>query len=288
MRNFVIITDSGCDLSQNMIEDLEVQVAPMGITIDNKAYKHYHDFRELSKTEFYQKIRNGSIGTTSGVNFQDALDIMRINLEKDLDILYLSFSSGMSCSYQSAVMAANELKNEFPKSIIQVVDTLAGSVGLGMLVYLAVQKKKLGWDILQVSEYITDHSQNICHYFMVDDLKYIEKTGRTSHLSAFIGTMLNIKPIFKLDELGRVQDDGKIRGKKAGIKHLLKRIDEKCSDTSLFFICHSDVDSEAENLKQQIIASYPDTEVIVNCVGPILGNNTGPGAIAVIFWGNNR
>jgi DegV family protein with EDD domain len=288
MENFAIITDSGCDLSQEMVESLKIGVAPMGLTIENKGYKHYHDFRELSKDDFYNKIRNGIIGTTSGVNIQDAYDSMCEQLKKGLDVLYLSFSSGMSSSYQSAVMAATYLRDDFPGARIEVVDTKAGSVGLGMLAYLAAQKRAEGDTIGQVVEYIRDKCQHICHYFMVDDLKYIKKTGRISHLKATVGAMLNIKPIFKLDDNGRIKDDGKIRGKNSAIKHMINRIKSKCIDPSLFFICHADVDGDAHIFKDQIQSLYPNANIIVNCVGPILGNNVGPGALAVIFCGNER
>jgi DegV family protein with EDD domain len=194
----------------------------------------------------------------------------------------------MSCSYQSAVTAANELREEFPDSEIHVIDTKAGSVGLGMLAYIAAKKQQTGEKLSQVVEYIKSSCQHVCHYFMVDDLKYIQKTGRTSHLSAFVGTMLNIKPIFKLDEDGKVKDDGKIRGKKSAIKHMLNRIKEKCTDAKTFFICHADVEEDAEELKEQIKNIHPDADVVVNCVGPILGNNVGPGALAVIFYGDQR
>jgi DegV family protein with EDD domain len=288
MRDFVIVTDSGCDLAQNVVESLGVGIAPMGLNIDNKTYRHYHDFRELGKEEFYNKIRAGKIGTTAGVNIQDAMDAMREPLSKGMDVLYLSFSSGMSCSYQSAVNAANELKEEFSDANIRVIDTLSGCVGLGMMAYLAAKKKADGETMNQIADWAETHKQNICHYFMVDDLMYIQKTGRTSHLTAFVGTMLGIKPIFKLDENGKVKDDAKIRGKKAGVKHMLSRMQETCADQSLFFIAHADVDDEAEKLKNQILEIYPNTEVIVNCVGPILGNNVGPGALALIFYGKHR
>ena len=288
MRDFVIVTDSGCDMTQAMVEKLGVKVAPMGITIAEKTYRHFHDFRELSLKDFYEKIRGGQIGTTSGVNVHDATNTMKECLEKGLDILYLSFSSGMSCSYQSAVIAAEELRVEYPDANIQVIDTTTGSVGLAMITYLAAKRKQLGDNIHQVAEYVRNNCQNICSYFMVDDLKYIQKTGRISHLKATVGTMLGIKPIFKLNHAGKVFDDAKVRGKKAGVKHLLTRMKEKCTNHDVFFICHADVEDEANSLKLQVLEQYPNAEVHVNCVGPILGNNTGPGALALIFYGDCR
>lgn len=288
MRDYAILTDSGCDLTKDMVEEMDIGVAPMGLTLLDKAYRHYHDFRELSKEKFYSLIRSGNIGTTSGVNMQDVIDLMREKLQKGMDILYLSFSSGMSCSYQNACLAAEEMRDEFPDANIQVLDTKAGSVGLGMLAYLAAKKKAAGERLEQVVEYVMQQKDHICHYFMVEDLMYISKTGRISHLKATVGSMLGIKPIFILDDNGKVKDEIKVRGKKAGIKHILSKVQEKCTDASTFFICHADVENEANDLKAQVLKMYPTADVFVNCVGPILGNNTGPGALALIFCGSAR
>lgn len=287
MKDFVIVTDSGCDLSQSMVEKLGIKVVPMGLSIANKAYKHYHDFRELSMGDFYNKIREGYIGTTSCVNVADVMTEMRESLEKGFDILYLSFSSGMSGSYQSAVLAANDLREEYKDSEIEVIDTLSGSVGLGMLAYLAA-KYKNGRTLKETAEYIHKTCLNICHYFMVDDLKFIQRTGRISTMSAVFGTALGIRPIFKLSNEGKVELVDKIRGKKAGIRKLVDTVKEKCSSSDIFFICHADAESDANVLAEGLKEEYPNSEIFVNAVGPILGNNTGPGALAVIFYGENR
>lgn len=288
MRDFAIITDSGCDLSQQMVEELNIGVAPMGFTLAEKAYRHFHDFREMSKEKFYQLIRRGEIGKTNGANIQDIVDVMREKLKKGLDVLFLSFSSGMSCSYQNACIAADELSDEFPDAEIKVIDTKTGSVGLGLLTFLASKRKAAGEKMNELIEWIETHKLNIHHFFVVDDLDFIQRSGRTSHLAAFVGTILGIKPIFKLDRLGRVDSDTKVRGKKAAIKHMIEQAKQKCTDIQTFFICHGDVDDEAENLKQKVQVEFPGAEVVVNCVGPILGTNVGPGAIALIFYGNER
>ena len=206
-------------------------------------------------------------------------------LNKGYDILYLSFSSGMSGSYQAANIAAESLKEEYPDSKIIVVDTLSGSIGLGMLSYLAV-KYKDGHTIEETADYIRSICLNICHYFMVDDLKFIQKTGRVSKMSAIFGTALGIKPLFRLSDEGKVDLVDKIRGKKVGIRRLTALATEDCTKSDIFFICHAF--ESAEQLSNGIKEQYPDAEVVINQVGPILGNNTGPGALAVIFYGANR
>ena len=287
MKDYVIITDSGCDLPQEMIESMGIKVVPMALTIADKTYRHFHDCRELSMEDFYSLIRAGYIGTTSCVSVSDASEEMENWLNKGYDILYLSFSSGMSGSYQAANIAAENLKEEYSDSKIIVVDTLSGSIGLGMLSYLAV-KYKDGHTIEETADYIRSICLNICHYFMVDDLKFIQKTGRVSKMSAIFGTALGIKPLFRLSDEGKVDLVDKIRGKKVGIRRLTALATEDCTKSDIFFICHADAFESAEQLSNGIKEQYPDAEVVINQVGPILGNNTGPCALAVIFYGANR
>ena len=288
MKDYAIITDSGCDLSQSMVENLNVGVAPMGFILAEKAYRHFHDFREMSKEMFYKLIRGGSVGHTNAANIQDIADAMKEKLKKGLDVLYLSFSSGMSCSYQNACIAADELREEYKDATIEVVDTKSGSVGLGLLTYLATKQKAAGAKMSELKEWIEAHKMNICHFFVVDDLQFIQRSGRTSHLSAFVGTILGIKPIFRLDNDGKIASDAKVRGKKAAVKHMLEKAKEKCNEIKTFFICHADVPDEAEELKQKILEEHPNAEVIVNCLSPVLGTNVGPGTIGLIFYGDER
>lgn len=288
MKKFAIITDSGCDLTQEMVEELGILVAPMCLNLHNKTYRHYSDYRELSKEDFYSSIRNGVIGQTAGVNPADAGDVIRARLDEGYDVLYLSFSSGMSGSYNSAHIAALEALESHPDARVEVVDTLCGSVGLGLLTYLAVKKQRDGATFDEVLQYVNGMKKNICHYFMVDDLQFISKTGRISHLKATVGAMLGVKPVFKLNDAGKVTDDIKVRGKKAGIQHMLKRVQEKCADASTFFVCHADVDEAANVIKGKLLEMFPKANVFVNCLGPILGNNTGPGTLGIIFCGAGR
>lgn len=288
MKDFAIITDSGCDLSKEMVEELGVDVVPMKLLLDGVDYRHYHDFRELSMETFFSKLREGHIGQTSCVSTGDIMEAMIEKVKKGLDVLYLSFSSGMSGSYNSALLAANNVKEEYPDANIKVIDTKAGSVGLGMLTYLASKRKALGETLSQVSQFVSDHCQNICHYFMVEDLKFIHKTGRISTLGMIAGTAIGVRPIFKLSEEGKVALDAKVRGAKVALRHLAERVTSKCSDASKMFICHVDAKDSAEALSAKIKETYPDADITIGPVGPIIGNNTGPGAVAVIFYGDER
>lgn len=288
MKDYIIITDSGCDLSQELAEKLNVQVVPMGVSIQEKNYKHYIDCRELNITDFYQKLRDGHMGTTSCVNTMDVMDTMKEYLDKNMDVLYLSFSGGMSSSYQSSVLATRQLEEDYPNSKIIVADTLSGSVGLGMLTYLAAKEKEKGKTIEEVEEFIKNKALNICHYFMVSDLKYIQKSGRISNTSAIVGCILNVKPIFKLSDEGKVVLSEKVRGTKAAVRQMIEHVEETCTNKDLFFICHADASDHIELLKEKLLEKYPNAEIHLSNVGPVIGNNTGPGTIAVIFEGSER
>ena len=288
MKDYVIITDSGCDLTKEMVEELGVKVVPMGLTIANNSYRHYHDYRELSSDKFYELIRSGEIGTTSCVSIGDAELEMEEHLKNGLDVLYLSFSSGMSGSYQAATTAADDLREKYPDANITVVDTLCGCIGLGMITFLAVQKKREGGSLDEVAAYVESIKLNICHFFTVDDLKYLQKTGRISHLTAIVGGILGIKPVFILDNDGRVFNDSKQRGRKASMRYLANITTQKMTDKRYVFIVHADAEEDANTLKDMVQTENPDTKIFVNQVGPILGNNVGPGALAIIFFGEDR
>lgn len=288
MRDYMIITDSGCDLPTSMVEELGIKVVPMGLTIDGKTYRHFHDYRELSSEKFYSLIRSGKIGTTSCVSIGDVESEMEAAIQNGFDVLYLSFSSGMSGAYQASMAAAEDMREKYPDANVIVIDTLCGCIGLGMITYLAVLKKREGLSLTEVADYVENSKLSICHFFTVNDLKYIQKTGRISHLTAIVGGIIGVKPVFILDNDGRVCNDKKQRGRKAAIKYLADIADKKMIDDKYIFIVHADAEADAMILKDMIQKTHPKSEIFVNQVGPILGNNTGPGALAVIFQGESR
>ena len=288
MRDYVIITDSGCDLSADMVEALGVDVLPMRLLIDGNEYNHYHDYRELSMNAFYEKVRAGHFGQTSCVSTGVIAEAMENYIQKGMDVLYISLSSGLSGSYTSACLAADTVKEDYPDAVIHVVDTKSVSVGIGMLVYLAAKNKKAGMNIEDNAQYLNEHARNICHYFMVDDLKYLQKSGRISTISAIAGTAVGIKPIFIMNDEGKIAVTAKVRGTKVATKRLAEAVAEKCDDASVMFIVHMDNQNGADALSERIKEKYPNTQIVVNNVGPIIGNHTGFGTLAVIFHGTSR
>lgn len=287
-KGYAIITDSGCDLTEKIVEELQIDVVPMKLMLDGVDYRHYHDFRELSAKDFYSKLREGHIGQTSCVSVGDAMEAMRKNVKKGKDVLYLSFSSGMSGSYNAAMLAAQNVKEEYPRANIKVVDTKCGSIGLGMIVYIASMCRKRRYTFEQVCKHISESCLNICHCFMVDDLKFLHKTGRISTIGMIAGTAIGVRPIFALDDVGKIKLDTKVRGIKTAIRTMAEKVISNCTNTSQIFICHVDAEENANVLASQIQEKYPEMNITTCPCGPIIGNNTGPGTIAVVFYGDKR
>ena len=288
MKDFVIIADSTSDLHADLREQYQIDYVRMNYVIDGVEYPASLDWENHSSREFYDMMRNGKRIMTTQVTREEYTEKFKSYLEQGKDVLYISFSSGMSGSYQAACLAARDICEEYPDANVEVIDTFAGCVGLGMLTYLAAKRKQMGESMAQVAEYIKNIRLNINHFFMVEDLGYIQKTGRISTISAIMGTALGIRPIFKLDNDGKVALVEKIRGRKIGVKNLINKVKTRCSQSEVFFVAHMDAEDDANNVAAQIRAEHPDAEVIIRPVGPILGNNTGPGARAVIFDGEER
>lgn len=288
MRDYVIITDSACDLPVNFVESLGIDVLPMRLMIDNTEYRHYHDYRELSMKSFYKKIRDGHIGQTSCVSTGTMVDAFEAYAKKGIDVLYISLSSGLSGSYSSSVIAAQTVKSCYADFNIEVIDSKSVSLGIGMLVYIAVQNKMKGFNLTENAKYLNEHACNICHCFMVDDLQYLQHSGRISAIGAIAGTAIGVKPIFKLDNSGHIAMSEKVRGSKMAMRKMFEMVSTKCHDTSIMFVAHMDNEDGAQTLANKIKDFYSDANIVISNIGPIIGNHTGFGTLAVIYYGDNR
>lgn len=288
MRDFTIMTDSSCDLPADIIEKYDIKVVPMSVTFDSVPYKHYHDYRELPMRELYDGMLAGKTGSTAGTNIIDAIEIIRPELEAERDIIFLSISSGLSCSYQNVCLAADELREEYPDTRIEVIDTKSVSLGVGLMVYIAAASKEMGDSFDVVVDYLRSECPNVSHYFTVDDLSYIQKSGRISHLSSVVGTVLNVKPIFTIGNDGKVKSDIKVRGRKAALSNIVNKAIESCDDPTIFGVVHADSWADAKNVKEMLREKYPEAKIIIGDIGPIIGVNVGVGALAVIGLGNGR
>ena len=284
--NFKIITDSCCDLTAQMIAELQLGVVPMTVEMDGRAYAA----GEMTPVELYDHLRNGKLPKTAAVNPEGWADVIRPALQAGQDVLVLSFSSGLSATYQSAVIAADELREEFPDRKLIVIDTLCAAVGQGLLVHTAAGLRSQGKTIDEVAAWLEAHKRNLCHWVTVEDLMHLKRGGRVSAATAVVGTMLNIKPIIRVDDNGKLESCGKCRGRKAALNYLLDRMaetyDPELCDT--VFVGHGDCAADAEYLAKGVRERFGVKEVLINYIGAVIGAHTGPGVATVFFFGKHR
>lgn len=286
--SYVLLTDSNCDLPSDIIDEIKIGILPMEFQMEDKTYRHYPDFREMSADEFYTKIKQGIKSTTSQINYDSYCNYFRPYLEKGEDILYICFSSGMSGSFNTCQIAIGDLQQEFPDRKIYVIDSLSASGGQGLLAYIASQKKLEGYDIEQLKDYIEIHKHKCCHWFVVDDLDHLKRGGRISAVSATFGKALQIKPLLSVDAGGRLKSVGKIRGKNNVNSALYKKLERDGEELDKYpvFITHADNLEGAKNLAEMIkpIAK----KVIISDTSPVIGTHTGSGLTAMLFYGTRN
>ena len=290
MRDFVIMTDSCCDLTAQMADELGLVVLPLSLLIGEDTYRNYLDGRDIGFKEFYDRVRGGAMPSTSAVSVGDFEDAMRPILSEGKDILYLAFSSALSTTYQSAVIASEELKQEFPDAKIYTVDSKAASLGQGLYVYLCAQQKLAGKSIDEVYAYAEDVKLKICHWFTVDDLNHLKRGGRVSAATALVGTMLSIKPVLHVDNEGRLISVSKARGRKASLLALVDQMEKSAVDPKdqTVFISHGDCEEDVNFVADEIRRRFGTETIHINYVGPVIGSHTGAGVVALFFVGAER
>ena len=283
---FKIVTDSACDLSAEMIEALDLGIAALSVELDGRAYAE----GEMTPKELYDHLRSGKLPKTSAVNPELWADAMRPALENGQDVLTLVFSSALSATCQNAFIAAEELRGEFPDRKLIVIDSLCAAIGLGLLVHTAAKLRDAGKTIEETAAWIEEHKLNVCHWVTVEDLMHLKRGGRVSAATAVVGTMLNIKPIIRVDDNGRLDSLAKCRGRKAALNYLLDRMaesfDPEIDDT--VFIGHGDCAADAEYLAKGVRERFGVKEVLINYIGAVVGAHTGPGVAVRFFYGKKR
>ena len=290
MRDYVLMTDSCCDLTDSMARELELEVLPLTMHMDGQNYPNDLAGTAISNEAFYKRIRAGKLATTSAANVGQFQDAMRKVLERGKDIVCVCFSSALSTTYQSAVIAANDMRTEFPEAEIFVVDSLSASLGEGLLLYLAAQQKRAGLSAAELAAWVEENRLSICHWFTVDDLNFLKRGGRVSATTAFVGTMLSIKPIMHTSDEGKLVPVGKARGRKAALKALLDSIERLAirPEEQTMFICHADCEEEARAVARQIKDRFGTKTVHINYIGPVIGSHTGPNTMGIFFIGTKR
>ena len=291
MDDFVILTDSCCDMTARMAADLELEVLPLTMTMDGEEYPNTLDGRYITNEEFYKRLRAGKTSTTAAANVGQFEDAMRTVLGRGQDILCLCFSSALSTTYQSAVIAAENVAPDFPERTIRVIDTLSASRGQGLLVYLAAQKKKEGLTLSQLGDWVEDNKLHVCHWFTVDDLNFLKRGGRVSAATALVGTMLSIKPVLHVDDEGHLIPLEKVRGRKKSLKALVDHMEQTATSPvadQTVFISHGDCEGDANRVAEDVKRRFGVQTVVLNNVGPVIGAHSGPGTVALFFLGRHR
>lgn len=290
MSDYIIVTDSSADLTQDLVEELELRVLPLSFTIRGTTLEDHPDKRNMSSKEFYQLLRDGEMSTTSAVNMQQYIDLLDPVLSAGKDVLILSFTSGLSNTCQASMMAAAELREKFPERKIQVVDTLCASAGQGMLVWYAGKKRLAGESLETVRDWCEANKMRVCHWVTVNDLMHLKRGGRVSAATAVAGTLLQIKPVLHVDNEGRLINMAKARGRLAALDALVKKVGETGTDLSeqVIFISHSDCLEEAKYVGEKIKEEYHVKDVVYNFIGPVIGSHTGQGCVALFFLGTQR
>ena len=287
MNEYVIFTDSSSDLPIELSNELGINVVQLDVRVGDEPSCPNN---QLDIKDFYSQLRSGKMAQTSAVSIESFKNSFSPVLNEGKNILYIGFSSGLSSTYNWGKVAADELAEEYPNQKILTVDTLAASLGQGMLVWLAAKKKAEGATIEEVASYVEETKLHLCHWFTVDDLFFLKRGGRVSSTTAVVGTMLSIKPVLHVDDEGKLVNVTKARGRKGSIAALAAKMKETAINPSeqTVFISHGDCIEDVETLKEIIKNEMNVSKFIVNPVGPVIGSHSGPGTLALFFLGSKR
>ncbi len=287
MADYKIITDSCCDLPVDMIASLDIHMISLNLHFRGETLKD--SVTDEIKT-VYDAWRAGEAATTSAVNPQQWAEGIEPVLADGRDALVLTFSSGLSTTYQSAAIAAQELQEKYPQRKIRVVDGLCASLGQGLLVWYACKKRDAGMSVDELADWCENKKLHLCHWFTVDDLMYLKRGGRVSAATALVGTMLQIKPVLHVDDEGHLINVSKVRGRKASIEALAKKMGETAlpGENDTVFICHGDCIEDARYLEKLVKAKFGVKEVFIGYTGAVIGSHSGPGTLALFFLGEHR
>lgn len=282
--SYRLVSDATLDLPVDLVEKYNILVVPMAFTLDGEEILHYPDERNMSIEAFYEALKQGKTSVTSQINPTTYVDLFTPILESGEDILYVAFTSGLSGTYQSAVLAKGMLEDDFPERKIYVVDSRCASAGLGYFMNLIGQKKEAGMSIDELNDWVIAKRNHIAHWFTVDDLFHLQRGGRLSFAEAMLGSALKIKPIISVDEEGKLYVENKVRGNKKGEEYMISKINDTMDEEEhTVFVAHGDCEERAIALKEKIEENTKAKNIRITKIGPIIGTHTGPGMLAVLF-----
>ncbi len=286
MNNYVLFTDSTCDLGAEHAKKLDVNIIPLSFIFEGKQYED----GGMPYKEFYSLLREKKNITTSQINTGTFIDVFEPYLKDGKDILYIAFSSALSGTYASAKIAQDDLLKKYPDRKLRIVDSLCGAMGEGLLVHYAATKKNAGMNLDELVEWIEQNKLKVCHWVAVDDLFHLKRGGRVSSTSALFGTMLGVKPVLKIDNNGKLIPAAKVRGHQASLMSLVEHMKQTATVTTedVVFLAHADTLDDANFVKDLILKEFSVKEVVVNSLGTVVGAHVGPGTVALFFMGKER
>ena len=288
MKNYVIYTDSCADLTKEAYNALGLRCIPLDVIVENE--EPIAD-DQIDIQELYTKLRAKKSASTAAINIDRFLQSFESAAKEGLDVLYLGFSSGLSSTYSSSVVAMRELQEKYPENKFYAVDTLCASMGQGLLVYYAAKKKEAGASIEEIRDFVENTKMNLCHWFTVDDLFFLKRGGRVSAATAVVGSLLSIKPVLHVDNAGKLINVSKARGRKASIDAMFENMKKSMfpiEQNQTVFISHGDCIADAEYLANRIKTEMGIQDIQINYVGSVIGSHSGPGTLALFFLGNER
>lgn len=288
---YQIVTDSSCNLPEELIDKLELEILPLVFMIDGTLHQSYLKGQVTDLSQFYAMMRDGKVITTSLPNLSETEKLFDRIFASGKDILYIGFSSALSGTYEGMCNVGNTLAERYPDRCFASVDTRAASVGQGLIAYYAAKLKQEGKSLEEVQQWVVDNRLNLAHWFTVDDLMYLYRGGRVSKSAAFAGSLLNIKPVLHVDNEGRLIPMEKARGRKKSIQTLVKHMEKTATQPvkdQLIGISHGDCLEDAEYLQELIAEKFGATNILLNYIDPVIGAHSGPGTLALFFLASER
>ena len=289
--SFAIVTDSSSNLPEDIIDQHDLTVLPLTFMVDGEEYRSYLKGEKTDLSQFYTMMREGKVITTSLPNLKESRESIEALLREGRDVLYLGFSSGLSGTYQAIELLLTELAGLYPDRTVASVDTLAASLGEGLLVYYAAKMREEGASIEKVRDWVEEHKLHLAHWFTVDDLMFLFRGGRVSRTAAWAGTMLNIKPVMHVDDEGHLIPLEKVRGRKKSLKALVDHMEQTAMSPvadQTVFITHGDCLEDAEYVADLVRERFGVSDVLINWVDPVIGAHSGPGTMALFFLASER
>ncbi|HEQ4202422.1 TPA: DegV family protein [Streptococcus pyogenes] len=282
---FTIMTDSTADLNQTWAEDHDIVLIGLTILCDGEVYETVGPNR-ISSNYLLKKMKAGSHPQTSQINVGEFEKVFREHAKNNKALLYLAFSSVLSGTYQSALMARDLVREDYPDAVIEIVDTLAAAGGEGYLTILAAEARDSGKNLLETKDIVEAVIPRLRTYFLVDDLFHLMRGGRLSKGSAFLGSLASIKPLLWIDEEGKLVPIAKIRGRQKAIKEMVAQVEKDIADSTVIVSYTSDQGS-AEKLREELLAHENISDVLMMPLGPVISAHVGPNTLAVFVIGQN-